>query len=427
MRSRADSFKVSESALRATAFALIAFALWRVLAGANSAGAQRVLGSSLARDLPSIESARTTAVHVQIDAPPAPADRDALAAVAHAGTRVTWSGAAMPALAAVAMRERAPGAAVRIAVASGANVSLADGLASLDSVSAAGAARGATLDVGAPSGTLSARSGAVTAPVGVPPAAPLHPVLILGRAGWEGKFVAAALEEQGWAVEERLLIAPGADVTQGTVTAIDTSHFSAIVAIDTTLGAAGPSIARFVRDGGGLVLLANAADAPAVRAIAPAHAGTRRLSDTRAFDIADPVNAMAVYPLETLRSDAVRLSSRGSIITSAARREGAGRVLQAAFDETWRWRMQGGTDAVAAHRAWWSRMVASVAATPVPPAGETSSAESAPVARLVDALGPATAIEPPASPVRRLPIWLFPLLLMCLLGEWASRRWRGAR
>ncbi len=427
MPSRADSFRASEWALRAAAFALIAFALWRVLAGANAGGAQRVLGSSLARDLPSIESARTAALHVQIDAPPAPADRDALAAVAHAGTRVTWSGAAMPPLVAVAMRERAPGAPVRISVASGASVALADGLASLDSVNAAAAAHGATVDVGAPSGTLSARSGAVIAPVGVPAAAPLHPVLIVGRAGWEGKFVAAALEEQGWVVEERLLIAPGADVSQGTISAVDTSHFSAIIAIDTVLGATGPSIARFVRDGGGLVLLANAADAPGVRAIAPARAGARRLADTRAFDIADPVNAMAVYPLETLRSDAVRLSSRGSLVTSAARREGAGRILQAGFDETWRWRMQGGADAVAAHRAWWSRMVASVAATPMPAAGENSSAESAPVARLVAALGPSTAVEPPEAPARRLPIWLFPALLICLLSEWASRRWRGAR
>jgi hypothetical protein len=418
---------VFESGARGVAFALIAFALWRVLGGANSAGAQRVLGSSLARDLPSIEAARTAALHVQIDAPPAPADRDALAAVAHAGTRVKWSGAAMPPLAAVATRERAPGAPVRISVASGTTVSLADGLASLDSVNAAGAARGSTVDVGAPSGTLSARSGAVVAGVGVPAAGPLHAVLIVGRAGWEGKFVAAALEEQGWTVEERLFIAPGADVTQGAITAIDTSRFSAIVAIDTVLGATGPAIARFVHDGGGLVLLADAANASAVRSIAPARAGTRRAADSRAFDVANPVNAMAVYPLETLRGDAVRLSTRGSIVTSAARREGAGRVLQASFDETWRWRMQGGADAVAAHRAWWSRMVASVAATPMPAAGDNSSAESAPVARLVEALGPASAVEPPSTPARRLPVWLFPVLLVCLLGEWASRRLRGAQ
>jgi hypothetical protein len=136
---------------------------------------------------------------------------------------------------------------------------------------------------------------------------------------------------------------------------------------------------------------------------------------------------MAVYPLESLRADAVRLSTRGAETTSAARREGAGRVLQAGFDETWRWRMQGGSDAVAAHRAWWSRMVGSVAAIPLPRADESSSAEGAPLARLVDALGPATAVAPAESMPRALPAWLLPALLIVLLVEWGSRRLRGAR
>ena len=78
------------------------------------------------------------ALHVEIDAAATPADRDALAAVAHAGTRVTWSGAAVPPLAAVAVRAREPGGPVRIAVASGAAVALSDGLAALDTVARRG-------------------------------------------------------------------------------------------------------------------------------------------------------------------------------------------------------------------------------------------------------------------------------------------------
>ncbi len=424
MRSRAE---ISERALRTASFALIAFALWRTLAGGAAGETVRVQSSALSRELPSIESARTSALHVAIDAPPAPADRDALAAIAHAGTRVTWSGAAMPALAAVATRSREPGGAVQVAVASSANVSLSDGLAALDSVGSAGTVRGANVVVGAPSGALAAKSGAVRAAIGVPAAAELRPVLVLGRAGWEAKFTTAALEERGWTVEARVLLAPGADMTQGAASAIDTSHYSAVVALDTVLGPAGPSIVRFVREGGGLVLLGDAANAPAVRAIAPARAGVRRLAETRAFDVAEPVTAMPVYPLEGMRTDAVRLSTRGATITAAARREGAGRVLQAGFDETWRWRMQGGADALAAHRAWWSRMVGSVAAAPLPPAGDASSAEGAPLARLIEALGPATATEPGSSTPRRLPVWIFPALVLCLLGEWGSRRWRGAQ
>jgi hypothetical protein len=433
MRSQGDGVaiaRITERGLRAASFALIAFAVWRLLGAGAAGGMVRLRSSSLARELPSIEPARDGAVHVDIDAMPSPADRDALAAVAHAGTRVTWSSAAIPPLAAVAVRAREPGAPVRVEVASTVNVSLSDGLAALDSVNAAGAARGASLSVGAPSGALAAASGAARSPIGIPAPALLHPVLLVGRAGWEAKFAAAALEEQGWSVVERLFVAPTADVTQGAIGVIDTNHFSAIVAVDTTLGAVGPSIVRFVRDGGGLLLLADAANAPAVRAIAPARAGARQLSGKHAFDVADPVGAMPVYPLESVRGDVVRLTTRGTSLTSAARREGAGRVLQAGFDETWRWRMQGGTEAVAAHRAWWSRMVGSVAATPLDmaaAAGDATSAEGAPLARLIGALGPAATVEPPASEPRRLPSWLLPLLLICLLAEWGSRRWRGAQ
>ena len=431
MRSRADVAAIRgvpvERVLRGVSFALIAFALWRVLGTGAADGTARVRSSSLANDVRSLESARDAALHVEIDAMPSPEDRDALAAVAHAGTHVTWSAATIPPLAAVAVRAREPGGPVRISVASTANVALSDGLAALDSVNAAGAAQGASLGVGAPSGALAAASGTARAPVGIPAAVALHPVLVIGRAGWEAKFAAAALEEQGWNVEERLFVAPTADVVQGAIGVIDTAHFSAIVALDTTLGSVGPSIVRFVREGGGLLLLADAANAPAVRAIAPARAGTKKIANVHAFDSSDPVNAMPVYPLESPRGDIVRLTTRGASLTSAARREGAGRVLQIGFDETWRWRMQGGADAVAAHRAWWSRMLGSVAATPLPAADETQSAEGAPLARLIGALGPPTAVEPATSAPRRLPAWLFPLLIICLLAEWGSRRWRGAQ
>ncbi len=427
MPSRAERASSVEPVLRAASFALVAFALWRVLASAGGGGTVRVRSSSLARELPAIESARRAALHVEMDESPAPADRDALVALAHDGARVTWGGVAIPPLAAVAERVREPGGTVRIAVASAADVSFADGLAALDTVRAAGALRGASIDIGAPSGLLTARSGAAGVPIGVAPETDLHPVLVVGRAGWEAKFAVAALEEQGWKVDERVFVAPGADVTQGVAAAIDTAHFSAIVALDTVLGTVGPQIARFVREGGGLVLLADAANAPAVRALAPARVGTRRAGVVRTFDGAEPVNAMPVYPLESPRADAVRLSTRGQLLTSAARREGAGRVLQAGYDETWRWRMQGGSDAVAAHRAWWSRMVGSVAAISFKVSDESPSAEGAPLARLVDALGPATTVEPPASVPRQLPAWLLPALLIFLLAEWGSRRMRGAR
>jgi hypothetical protein len=430
MRSRA------ERALRVASFALIAFTLWRMATDGGAGGTVTVRASALSRELPSLEASRTAALHVVMDAMPSPAERDELGAVAHAGTRVTWGAPAVPRsqstqalanLALVASRGREPGDPARVTIVSNADVTIADSLAPLDSLRAASTERGVTIDVPSLAGALGARSGTVRAPVGVPEATALHPVLVVGRAGWEAKFAVAALEELGWRVEARLFVAPGADVMQGAIAVIDTNRYAAIVAVDTTLGPAGASIARFVRAGGGLVLLAGAANAPAVRAIAPARAGIRKLAATRSFDVAEPVNAMPVYPLLDLRADAVPLSSRGSLITGAARREGAGRVLQLGFDETWRWRMQGGADGVAKHRAWWSRVVASVAATPLASVAESPSAEGAPLARLVEALGPPLTAAPGSVSTHELPWWLLPALLLTLLAEWGSRRWRGAR
>lgn len=114
------------------------------------------------------------------------------------------------------------------------------------------------------------------------------------------------------------------------------------------------------------------------------------------------------------------------MITSAARRVGAGRVVQLAYEDTWRWRLQGGDGAVAAHRAWWTRAVAAAVAPPLSAPFTAPGAEGAPMARLVDALGPPSDRPAPAAP-RGLPPWLLPAICMILLVEWGSRRLRGAR
>jgi hypothetical protein len=181
-----------------------------------------------------------------------------------------------------------------------------------------------------------------------------------------------------------------------------------------------------VRAGGGLVLAGDASDVPAVRAIAPGRAGARIPGGTLTFDASQPQRSLAARPVESLRADAVVLERRGAAVMSAARREGVGRVVQVAYDETWRWRMQGGDDAVAAHRAWWTRAVAAAVGTPAPAAFTSTNPEGAPLARLVDALGAPT--ERPASDAPRgLPGWLLASICVILLVEWGSRRLRGAR
>jgi hypothetical protein len=155
------------------------------------------------------------------------------------------------------------------------------------------------------------------------------------------------------------------------------------------------------------------------------------------------------YALSALRSDATPLERRQDGIAVAARRLGAGRVIQVGFDESWRWRMAGAPGAEAAHRDWWSRIVGSIAYAPVvreapaAPAGADTrslrsasshpersegSALSAPLALVIDRLGPPRAAAPADferwSPDSRI---LLALMLVLLLIEWTSRRLRGAR
>ena len=106
--------------------------------------------------------------------------------------------------------------------------------------------------------------------------------------------------------------------------------------------------------------------------------------------------------------------------------------MQLGYDETWRWRMAGGDEAAASHREWWSRLVAAVAYAPLVRRSATSNTvlDEAPLASLIDALGPATAYTTQLAPhndgslVTRA---LFGLIVASLLLEWTSRRLRGAR
>jgi hypothetical protein len=107
-------------------------------------------------------------------------------------------------------------------------------------------------------------------------------------------------------------------------------------------------------------------------------------------------------------------------------------VVQSGYDETWRWRMSGGDDALAAHREWWSRLVTAVAYAPLVRRVSTGDVaiDETPLASLIDAIGQPTALDtaPRSTPdTSRTTRILFALALGGLLLEWASRRLRGAR
>ena len=431
MLSRAElSRRWLEPALRAAALGALAWALWRALAPPSAAGLVVVEEEALPRALLRWSaSAAPDSVHAALAATPGATTRDWLAAIARSGTRVTWSAAEAMALAVAVAPVPDPAGGVRIAVAAPASsaVALADAVGPLDTLRVSGA--GATLEFPTPAGAVVASAGSARATSlvhdpSVRDGAPKG-VLVLARAGWEGKFVVAALEERGWEVEARFVVAPDARVEQGTI-APDTARHAAVVVLDSTAASLAPALARYARSGGGVVLGAAAATLGPLAALSPGRAGALVLPSV-AREAGDLSPAALPYRPIALREGGVPLERRGDAVVLAARRAGAGRVALVGLEESWRWRMAGGDDAPAAHRAWWSRVVAAVARTPTRAAAVAP--EAAPLAAAVDRLG-APRERPAAGRAAApagLPIWAFALALTTFLAEWLLRRLRGAR
>ena len=367
-----------------------------------------------------------SAVHVRVDGALSPVQREWLAALAASGTRVTWSGTGLAPLAAVAEPVADPAGATRVLAAApaGTVALLADEYGQLDSVRA-GTAGAGFLARSAPN-AVSVRAGALTARAATGDSLVLGRLLVLGRAGWESKFVVAALEERGWSVDARMTLSPRGDVVQGRTIPIDTARYSAVIALDSSaLGAAG-ALARYVRSGGGLII---AAPVTAASPLAPLDAGAPRaeLPATAPFDtVGDPRNALALTPI-ALREGAVALERRAGDVAVAVQRVERGRVLVVGYADTWRWRMAGGSDAVEQHRDWWAGLVASVAHVGRIPRPQLTLVDESPLASLVDRLGPAVTPVQAKAAGRISSAWLFAVLAALLLGEWASRRLRGAR
>ena len=371
-------------------------------------------------------------VHVVLEGAPAASTRDWLRALGHSGTAVTWSGD----VASLAMSVEPvadPRGAVRVSVAApdSSAVAVSDVVGGIDTATTVGG--GATVRAASAVGTVSARVAGTTATAQSDERRAIRSVVILARAGWEAKFVAAALEEHGWPVAVRLGVAPGLSV--GVVPALDTARVSAVIALDSSAAASAAAIGAYVRSGGGLVLAGDAAGAPALSVLAPGQTAAPMRAPASFAEVIAPVTrlALAHAPLVRLRDDAVVLEARRDTVLVAARRLDAGRVAQSGYDETWRWRMAGGEDSPDAHRAWWAGLVEAVAYSPLiqEPGSVDRPAESAPRAALVAALGAASA--PPGAgdsgvpfdPSRSIAVYIAAALL--LLAEWGSRRLRGMR
>jgi hypothetical protein len=225
-------------------------------------------------------------------------------------------------------------------------------------------------------------------------------------------------------VVTRFAVAPSVDVRAADQPQIDTAHLAAIVAIDSTVAALGSAVQRFVEQGGGLVLAGASAGARSVSPLAAGSVGTRVRRNVAANDTIG-LGSTGFFPVAAVREDAVALERSGSGVAIAARRVGAGRVLQVGYDDSWRWRMAGGSGSEAAHREWWSRVVSSVAYASAMRADQSRTFD-APVASLFGRLGPPRPV-PAASSTNVDPRILLAIILLLLLVEWTSRRLRGLR
>lgn len=434
MLSRAEMRVRLEHVLRGIVIVVLAVMLWQSLHKQIDSGGQAVSARGVGvRGALAEWSALPKApgrIHVQLDTVPSPLERAWLGAIAGAGSSVTWSGDLPPVMIdAQPVASPTGGTKVLVAAPSGFSVLMSDDVGVIDTVRAQNA--GAGLALTSVAGHLTARVKGSVASTLLRDSVVLHRVLVIGDAGWESKFVAAALEEEGWKVDAFIRVAPGVDVTQGSAAVIDTSRYSAVVALD---GAASPyanRIIEFARMGGGVVLTPQAAS---LDAMAPLRAGGvgRAASEARAIQAGGSVSlaTLALAPITSLRSDAVPLEKRAGTVAIAARRIGAGRALQFGYEDTWRWRMGGGKGAVRDHRAWWTGLVSSVAYAPrVPRATATTAIDEAPMIGLVAVIGPSTPAGFTSSLSGRPSDWMawqFLLLALGLIGEVASRRQRGA-
>lgn len=430
MPSRADWRRAAEWLCRVALVVALTVALWRsvhaVRHGATSVTMRAAVpGDALVR---ATTSDRVGTVTVDVNGTLGARHLAWLSALRASGVQVHWNGSP-PALAIAADRAREPVAPVllRLVADGGGPLVVGDSVGVIDSVRALSAA---TLEAADVAGSVSARRGDWAATTRVPAREERRDVLVLGRAGWESRFVIDALGEAGWHARARLPVAPGVSVTDASLLPLDTSRYDAVIALDSSAADLAAAVTRFVSQGGGAVVAGSALDIGTLRALAPARAGARRagriLLEGDTLTRAD----LPLRPLGSLRPDAVILERQPAGIAVAIRRAGRGRAAAVGYDESWRWRMQGGEGGAVAHRAWWSRMVGLVAPTREPGVTATPNAngDAAPRAALVEALGPPSDATAGASSSgsTRLPLAMLVLIAALLLAETASRRFRGA-
>lgn len=442
MRSRADRGRVVATLLQGVAIACAAAAAWRLahptvawpsavtVDGDTIRAAEGVASRATLASL--VATAPGESIRVRLRSVPSARVRGQLRALADAGAAIaltTPTPFATPAVAARVVDGPAPMATVLVAGDSSATYRIGDDAGALDSVRGATALHLASI----------AGSAHVRAP-GVHAAAPVRTttigtrVFVAGAAGWESRFVVAALEEAGWRVDAALAVAPTVVVRQGEPVLARERHVAAIV-----LPGAPASTVRglpaFVRGGGGAVLVGEAVQAGATSTLRAGAPGAV-LAGEAGMEASDdaPRHGLDLVPIASLARGAVALEARDGTTAIAARRIGAGRVVQVGYADSWRWRMAGAEGAPDAHRRWWSALVASVVSPPMPVRPRLSpfddTLDAAPVAALAATLPPVRIAPASMTPVRDAVSFpdastLAVTALVAFMLAWVSRRLSG--
>ena len=424
-----------ERTLRLAALGVIALLIGHSLYALGARPSLRAEGPEVGDALARWSTATTPRrIHVSLDSFPAPHQRDWLAAFPGADTEAGWNGDT-PAPSAVSV-EPVPDpqrpSRVWVGASPGARMHLRDDLGPVDSVTVEGS--GAVFVLPRLEGRVAATvDGGVFATNDLRDSVSIRSGLVVGMAGWEAKFVVAALEERGWEVDARFAVAPSGDVEQGAARIrLDTARYSFVVAIDSVIKRYADQLPRYVREqGGGLIVVGEASSVPELAPLLPARWGIpSRPVDFRPETADDPRRSLAMGDLYNLKEGAAVLESRDEDATVATWRAGEGRVIQIGYLDTWRWRMAGlGSDAVEGHRLWWAALASGVAYAPRSDRAVPEPVEPTPLASLIDRIGTPEAAEIEIASIlddpRLLPL-LFGALVGLLFLEWMSRRLRGA-
>ncbi len=262
-------------------------------------------------------------------------------------------------------------------------------------------------------------------------------VLVLGAATWESRFLIAALEESGWPVDAAMVLSPKVTIMQGPARLPSRARHAIVVLLPGAPASAVALLPAFVRSGGGLVIVGGAARAAGLASVRAGAPGSTLSGEAGAEASDQPRHGLDLVPITVLADGSVPLESRDGRVALAARRLGAGRVIQVGYDNSWLWRMGGNDESPVAHRRWWTALLSGIVSQRAPVSAvvttpEHDTLDAAPLAALARDLGlpeiraASTVRSPSPSAVSALdPRWLLTLALITLVSSWALRRWRG--